>query len=198
MKRTGVNFYPSFFVMNYWLLIIPIFSAVIAWIATWGAGRILVYKIIPSRQQELAKTIGKIAKEGFSMDELEKKISDPANIKSVMPIVEEHIDDFLRNKLKAKMPVVGMFIGDKTISSLKEVFLKEIEELFPQVLNRFAGNLQRDINIETLVEKKVTSVSAAQIENAMRPILRYFSIVALITGLIVGIVNALFYYFITV
>lgn len=184
--------------MNYWLLLIPIFSAALAWIITWIAGRLFVYKIIPSRQRELAKTMGKIASQQFSMTDLEKKLSDPSNIKSVMPVVEEHVDDFLRNKLKAKMPVVGMFIGDKTINSLKEVFLQEIEELFPQVLNRFAGNLGRDIHIDVIVEKKITDVSVSQIATTFRPVLRYFCLVSAITGFIIGLLNVIILYFITV
>ena len=109
-------------------------------------------------------------------------------------MVEGHIDDFLRNKLKEKMPVIGMFIGNKTINSLKEVFLKEIEDLFPQVLKQFAGNLRKELNIETMVANKITNVSAGQLEEALLPALRYFSLSGAITGLIVGIINLLYFF----
>ena len=183
--------------MNYWQLLIPIVSAVIGWIGLRIAGSILVYKIIPSRREELSRIIGKAASDAFSFTEIENKISDPASIKSVMPVVEEHVDDFLRNKLKEKMPVIGMFIGDKTITSLKEVFLKEIEDLFPQVLKRFTGNLQKDINIEAMVAKTITTVSPGQIVKALNPTLRFFSIAGAITGFVIGCIDLLTLYLIS-
>jgi len=182
--------------MNYWLLLIPIVSATLGWIGMWAGGRVLLYRIIPSRREELARTIGKTVSDTFSFADIEKKISDPASIKSVMPVVEEHVDDFLRNKLKAKMPVVGMFIGDKTINSLKEVFLKEIEDLFPQVLKQFAGNLQKNLDIEAMVTKKITTVSASQISTALSPALRYFCFAGAVTGFLIGSINLLTLYLI--
>ena len=182
--------------MNYWLLLIPIISTFLGWLGLRVAGQILVHKIIPSRREELSRDIGKTVSDSFSFTDIENKISDPANIKSVMPVVEEHVDDFLRNKLKAKMPVVGMFIGDKTITSLKEVFLKEIEDLFPQVLKGFTGNLKKDIDIEAMVAKKITTVSGDEIAKALDPALRYFSLAGAITGFVIGCANLLTLYLI--
>jgi hypothetical protein len=50
---------------------------------------------------------------------------------------------FLRIKLKDEMPMLSMFIGDKTITSLKKFFMQEIEILFPQVMKQFAANLEK-------------------------------------------------------
>lgn len=91
------------------------------------------------------------------------------------------------------MPVIGVLIGDKTINSLKEVFLKEIEELFPQVLTQFAGNLQNELNIETMVANKITSVSAGQTEKMLSPALRYFHLTAAITGFVAGLINMILF-----
>ena len=179
--------------MNYWLLIIPVVSAFIGWIGSWIAGKILIHKIIPNRQEHLAQKIGKAISAEFSFVDIEKKITDPETTKKIMPLVEAHVDDFLRNKLKEKMPVIGMFIGDKTINTLKEVFLNEIEDLFPQVLKQFAGNLQSEFNIETIVTNKITAVSTKQIEKALSPSLNYFRLIGAITGFVIGIINIAFF-----
>lgn len=112
-----------------------------------------------------------------------------------MPVVEEHVDDFLRNKLKEKMPVIGMFIGDKTINSLKEVFLKEIEDLFPQVLKQFTSNLRSQLDIETMVVNKITSVSSRQLEKMVSPALKYLQLTGAITGFIIGAINLVIFLF---
>jgi hypothetical protein len=141
--------------MNYWLLLIPVFSIIIGWLGAWITGKIF--------------------------------------IKKIMPLVEEHVDDFLRNKLKEKMPVIGMFIGNKTIDSLKEVFLKEIEDLFPQVLKQFTGNLQSELNIEAMIVNKITTVSSGQLEKMLLPALRYFQITGAVTGLVIGVINVIIF-----
>lgn len=107
-----------------------------------------------------------------------------------MPLVENHIDDFLRNKLKQKMPVISMFIGDKTVNSLKEVFLKEIEELFPHVLKQFAGSLQENLDLGGLVAKKIEGIESEQLKKMLAPLLRYFQLAGLLGGLIIGVIDA--------
>jgi uncharacterized membrane protein YheB (UPF0754 family) len=166
--------------MNYWLLLIPVISAILGWFGSWIAGKILVYRIMPRHQQSFAEKMGKAVSSEFSFADIEKKMVHPDNVKKIMPLVEEHIDDFLRNKLKEKMPVVSMF-------------MKEIEDLFPQVLKKFAGNLQSELKIESMVANKITSVSAGQIEKKLYPALRYFRLTGTISGLIIGVINMIIF-----
>ncbi|MDP4262087.1 MAG: DUF445 domain-containing protein [Bacteroidota bacterium] len=180
--------------MNYWFLFIPVISAIIGWAGSWVAGKILLFKVIPKHRQGIAEKIGAIVSAEFPFSSIEEKIMDPATIKKIMPLVEEHIDDFLRNKLKEKMPVISMFIGDKTINSLKEVFLKEIENIFPQVLKRFAGDLQSKLNIGELVTEKVKGIPAPQLENLFGPVLKYFRFTGAATGFVIGLINMIFFY----
>jgi hypothetical protein len=39
------------------------------------------------------------------------------------------------------MPMIGMFIGEKTINELKAVFITELESLFPVIMKSYLGNL---------------------------------------------------------
>jgi hypothetical protein len=57
----------------------------------------------------------------------------------VLPMAEAQVDDFLRNKLPKAMPVVGMFIGDKTIAQFKAIFMDELQTLLPDFIGRCAG-----------------------------------------------------------
>ena len=88
---------------------------------------------------------------------MEEKVRDPDNLKKVMPLIEQHVDEFLKVKLKAEIPVIGMFIGDKTILSIKKVFLQEIEILFPEIMNAFAGNLKKEMNVERMITERIES-----------------------------------------
>ena len=194
--------------MNYWLLLIPILTALTGWIVIRLIVRLLFrpytpqaimgFKwqgILPAHQQQIADTIGKFAALEFSSFSLEDKISDPQNFENVKPLIEAHMDDFLRNKLNQQMPMIGMFIGDKTIGTLKTIFIQEIETLFPQVMQQFAGNLQGKLNLEQLISSRIAGISSIQIENLlyknMAKEIRLASLLGAVIGLLIGIIQLL-------
>ncbi|MGZ8557503.1 MAG: DUF445 domain-containing protein [Chitinophagaceae bacterium] len=164
--------------MNYWFILIPLLTAFTGWFVIRLSVKMIfrpIYPqkllgytwqgIIPRHNKSIAEKIGKyVASEFSSFGSIDKKISDPNNFEKVKPLIEMHIDDFLRNKLKEQMPMIGMFIGDKTINTLKVVFIKEIEELFPNVIQQLADNLKNDLNLEQLVSSKIAGLSPELIE----------------------------------
>jgi uncharacterized membrane protein YheB (UPF0754 family) len=193
--------------MNYWLILIPLLSAFTGWLTIKVALKLLfrpfeprkilgftLQGILPGQKQEIALRAGKImAAEFSSFSGLEQKISDPGNMEKIKPLIESHIDDFLRNKLKEQMPMIGMFIGDKTISTLKVVFMQEIEALFPQVMQQFAGNLKNELDIEQMVISKISGVSPEKIELLLHKNLsKEFQMAAglgAIIGLLIGLIQ---------
>jgi hypothetical protein len=38
-----------------------------------------------------------------------------------------------------------MFIGDKTIQQLKEVFIEELKIMFPELIHSFTSNIQKEL-----------------------------------------------------
>ena len=63
--------------------------------------------------------------------------SDNSNFDAVLPFIDAKLDDFFRLKLSEKLPMISMFIGDKTINQLKEVFIEELKQLFPELITNF-------------------------------------------------------------
>ena len=193
--------------MNYWLLIIPFISAFIGWVTNWIAIKMLFHPrepkkilgitfhgIFPKRQKQFAEKLGKLVSDEFlSFSDIEQKISDPQNLKKIMPMIETHIDDFLRNRLSSEMPVISMFIGDKTINKLKTAFMNEIEILFPQVMKQFAGNLKTELDLEHIVIQKVAEFSSDKLEEILYQIMskefRFVEIIGAVIGFIIGVIQ---------
>lgn len=193
--------------MNYWLLIIPVISAFIGWITNWVAIKMLFHPrepkkilgitfqgIFPKRQRQFAEKLGKLVSNEFlSFTDIEEKISSPENLKKVMPLIEQHIDEFLRHKLSDEMPFISMFIGDKTINKMKEAFMKELELIFPQLMKQFAGNLKTELDLEHIVINKVSNFSSDKLEELLYQIMskefRFVEIIGAVIGFIIGIVQ---------
>ncbi|MBL7749083.1 MAG: DUF445 family protein [Chitinophagaceae bacterium] len=195
--------------MNYWLLLIPVISAFIGWVTNWVAIKMLFHPrepkkilgitfqgIFPKRQQQFAEKLGKLVSAEFlSFEDIEQKISSPDNLKKIMPMIENHVDDFLRTRLSQEMPVISMFIGDKTIGKLKEAFMKEIEVLFPQVMKQYAANLKTELDLEQIVIKKVSGFSSDKLEEVLYQIMskefRFVEIIGAVIGFLIGAVQVL-------
>lgn len=167
--------------------LLPLLAAFTSWLAVFLAGLLLFRVILPRKREALIEQISEHVSREVSLAPIKEKIADPATVKKIMPMVEEHIDDFLRNKLKQKFPMIGLLIGDKTIGSLKEIFLKEIEELFPVVLEKFAGNLEQEIRVKEMVAEKLSSVPLSRLEKPLAPALRLFQVAAALGGFLGGL-----------
>ena len=189
--------------MNWWLFLTPFAAAAMGWLLVSMALKMLFHPrhpkkiagihfqgIIPKRQQELAVKAGRLSAALLSSEEIQEKITHPENVKKIMPQAEEHIDNFLRVKLVKSMPVVGMFIGDKTINNLKSLFVTELEQLFPEIMKNYMGRLQEDFNIEEMVTRKIAAIAPAVIETAflemMKTELRLIKIMGALLCFIIG------------
>jgi hypothetical protein len=98
------------------------------------------------------------------------------------------------------MPVVGMFIGEKTIAQLKQVFLDELQSLFPQIMNSYAKELQNDFDLKKIIAYKLQSIPEEKIQTTIKQSLsKQFSsieIAGAVIGFITGLVSVVITYFI--
>lgn len=195
--------------MNYWLLLIPVISGFIGWVTNWVAIKMLFHPrepkfifgyniqgIFPKRQEQFAQKLGKlVADELLSFSDIEQKITNPENLKNILPQVETHIDHFLRVKLSDSMPVVSMFIGDKTIDKLKSVFMEELEILFPKMMKEYATSPKSQLDLEKIVTEKVNAFSSDKLEDILYQVMakefRFVEILGGVLGFLIGILQIL-------
>jgi uncharacterized membrane protein YheB (UPF0754 family) len=195
--------------MNWWLILIPLISAFIGWFTNWIAIKMLFHPkeprkilgitfhgIFPKRQQQFAEKLGKlVSNELLSFSDIESKITSKENLDKIMPLVEGHIDHFLRHKLSDTFPLLSMFIGDKTINQLKEGFMKELQQIFPEVMKKYMGNLQKDLDLEQIVIQKVQGFSSDKLESILNDIMKkefkFVEIIGGVLGFIIGLLQVL-------
>src|ERR1700760_3514835 len=191
----------------WWLYTIPFISAFIHWLTIWMALKLLFHPrqpkkilgftlqgVFPKRQPQIAESLGRIVgQELLSFDDIEKTISNPENVQRILPHVEEHIDNFLRHKLKETMPIIGSFIGEKTINQLKGVFMKELEELFPVIMKKYVTNLKADLDLERIVVDKIAGFSSDRLETMLNQILtkefRFVEVIGAVLGFLIGLLQ---------
>lgn len=146
---------------------LPILTALTGWLSVQLAAFLFFRYALPRRRQEWTAALAKkVSTEFFDPAVLEQKIADPANYQKIQPMVEVHVDDFLRKGLPKAFPIIGSLIGDRTINQLKEIFLKELETIFPVVMQGYVKNLQQDLNLEQLIIEKIDGIGTEVVQRA--------------------------------
>lgn len=184
--------------MTYLFLLVPLVSALLGWLfCQWGL-TVLVRGIIANRTS-LATKAGEFAAQRLQGSlNLSEKLGDPSLLDNAMPVIEQHIDEFLQVKLKEEMPMISMFIGNKTTDKLKEVFINQLRQLFPSIMGQLAGNLQERFNVQALVTKGLTEQPPAELRAGIRKALAQpaarIRLAGLIAGLAIGLINVLLFW----
>ena len=196
--------------LSWWFYTIPFISAFIHWLTIWMALKLLfhprhpkkilgftLHGVFPKRQQQIAESLGRIVgQELLSFGDIEQAITHPDNVRRILPLAEEHIDHFLRVRLKEQMPMISMFIGEKTIGQLKTTFMNELEQLFPIIMKSYASNLRHDLDLERIVVEKIAGFSAVRLESLLNEFLtkefRFVEIIGAALGFLIGLLQIAF------
>ena len=108
-------------------LLIPIMTAIFGWMVAW----LFVKALFLNWKGGISQSISSL--------NFEQLITSEASLKQfdlLLPTLDKHLDYFFNNKLTQKMPMIAMFIGNKTIDQLKEVFIEELKLMFPELVQK--------------------------------------------------------------
>ncbi|MBO9731995.1 MAG: hypothetical protein J7623_25360 [Chitinophaga sp.] len=175
------------------IFLLPLLAAIIGWLLNSLALTLFFRRVFPKRQAQLANSIGSIVgKQLFSFNDIKTKLTDPEKIKKIIPLVEAHLDTFLREKLPKAMPVLSMFIGDSIVNQIKTHLVAELDTLFPLMIGQYLDNVQQELDLEKIVSQKIAGISAQQFEttanNLLKNELQSFKLLGAISGLITGLI----------
>lgn len=178
----------------------PILAAFIGWIFNLVLIQYLFKNVLPSKLPALGSKAGKyVSGNVFNADQLASKLTDPQQLESVRPFIEGHIDHFLNEKLKEKMPTIAMFIGEKTIGMMKVALMEEIDSLLPGLLTQFMGNLGDKINIEKALTTKLAGIPEEKIAAILNENLKkekcLFQVFGAVSGFVIGLILIILVHF---
>lgn len=164
-----------------------ILFAVFAWLISWGMVKILFYpkKSIHFLGIHWEAPIVQWAKT-LQWQQLIPADQLPKQLDQLLPVIDGKLDDFFRNRLTQKLPMIAMFIGDKTIQQLKEVFIEELQNMFPDLLQAFGKNIQETI-VDQFEQKSLPIIEQALLK-ATAPLRKLAIVFGMIWGSIFYII----------
>ena len=195
--------------MDFSTISLPIIAAFTGWITNLVAVKmlfhpkkpikILFFKIqgvFPKRQQILAEKLGDIvAQELFSFQDVKDKMHDPKNKLEMNKMLEEKIDDFFKNKLKKSIPFIVLFMSQSSLDKIKNSLLDEFNASFPQMIELYASNLEKDIDVKKIVHDKVIQFSSEKLESLLYAIMSkefgFIELIGGVLGFIIGVIQVI-------
>lgn len=137
--------------------LIPILVGAFGWCLVWAI------TFVPFKWSFLAdKWIGQI-----DLTKIIPQLTENDSFEAMRPVINDKLDDFFRHKLSAKLPMISMFIGDKTIEELKAVFMDELALLFPLLITSFSASLDKDLQVQW--QQKFSQIAQQKIAKATLP-----------------------------
>ena len=174
--------------VNTLLYFLPILSAFIGWlISRWGIN--LFFKRLQSQQKALAAQVGTYVAAGFSLDDLTAKLTNTEAVEKILPVADEHIEQFLRVKLPAAMPMLAMFISDKLVADMKAIFMVELKELFPTIIQQYLSNAKSAIAIDKMVAAKIAATDLDKVKISLRNESNKVALFGALIGFTTGVIQ---------
>jgi len=189
----------------FWLQ--PFVAAFTGWFTTWIAIFMLFHPrkpkrflgltiqgIFPKRQRQVAEKLGSmVAKELIHFDEIAIQLKNPEMLKNLNPTIEKHLDNFLQVKLKEKLPIISMFVGDGTMQKVKDGMMEEIALLLPEIIHQYTDSLSEKIDIEKMVTEKVSNFSSDKLEEILQSVMKkefkFIEIIGAVLGFVIGLIQ---------
>lgn len=160
---------------------------VFGWFIPWVLVKLIFYPLCPLQIGTLKwESLANKWVSSIDLTELLPHISQNDSFESLKPLINEKLDEFFRHKLGQKMPMISMFIGDKTIDELKGIFMEELAVLFPALLNQFSANLNKDLQHQW--QSRFNQIVYQKINSTTKP-LSWFSFgLGLLWGFLIALI----------
>lgn len=190
-----VLFFYNYFTMNPWLYSIPLVSACVGWIFNRAVYQQFLNNYLPARKNAIAALLGEKAEQLLPFSKIEEKIGDPALVEKAMPMIESHIDEFLTVKLPQEIPMLAMFVGNKTTDKIKEVFIAQLRALFPKVMGTIVQDFKGSLDIKQAVATEFAKADiTALLKEKLSGPSKKFALAGLLLGLLIGALNLLLFF----
>ena len=186
---------------------LPFIAAITGWVTNYLAIKMLFHPrekvrliffsiqgIFPKRKQLLAERLGQIvAQELFSFKDIKDHFTSTDSAVEINKVLDEKLEDFMENKLKTAMPMLAMFMNSDLKSKIKNTLHEEFQNILPEILSKYTEKLEKDIDIENIVSKKVAAFSSDKLEailfSIMKKEFKFIEILGGILGFLIGLIQ---------
>mgnify|MGYP000352452261 FL=1 len=152
--------------------------------------------VIPKRRKELAENIGKtINAELISIKDITNTIDSMELEIEIDKIVGDIVEKKIKGEFLGSYPMLKMFINDSIIDKIKSYIKSAIEENKGEIVNTIIGKLEKEIDFEDLIIKKINEFSLEDVEkmtiNIAKNELKHIEYIGAVLGAFICVIQYL-------
>lgn len=165
-----------------WLawLVFPLIGACIGYLTNWVAIKMLFHPrqrrfgmqgLIPRRQQELAGNIGRVV--GADIVHMDKLV-EPLKTADLRPVLHDLIQQSLAQRVSEwrAMPLVGAFITDERIESIRNGIIDEIVKNQSAIIDRLTQLAEEHIDVSKVASENIAGFDLDRLESVAMHVAR--------------------------
>ncbi len=186
---------------------VPFVSALIGWVTTWLAVKMLFYPrrpfdlgfyvvqgIFPKNKGKIAQKLGAVVqKDLINFGDIKSKLQDPEVLNNFKEEIATRVDDALRDRIE-KSTLASILVPEALIQSTHKTIVEEIEKNLPKVIETSIDKIEQKLDIEKIVIEKVQNFSDQKLEDLLLAVtakeFTFIEIVGGVFGFLIGIIQA--------
>ena len=191
------------------LLFMVIVGTFIGWVTNYIAIKLLfrpyneinilgfkIQGVIPKRRSEIALNIGQtVNTQLISIKDITNTINSMELEVEIDKIVGDIVDKKIKGDFLSKNPMLKMFVSDSIIDKIKSYIKSAIEENKGEIVNTIIGKLEKEIDFEDLIIKKINEFSLEDVEkmtiNIAKNELKHIEYIGAVLGAFIGVIQYL-------
>lgn len=164
--------------MSFWsLALIPVFSGLIGWLTNkvaikmlfhprkaWRFPGFVVQGLLPRRQHEFGRSVGRIVEREFLTRERLGELIDSVDLDPHLNDLARHlVHDRLGERLKT-VPIIGGMINERTLAQIESLLRDEMKRQAKPMLGKLTGEIQEKIDVAGIVEERIAAYDVDELE----------------------------------
>ena len=188
---------------------LPLIGALIGWLTNYIAIKMLfhprnevriffipVQGIFPKRQKDLARKLGQIVSEELvSVQDITDHLKKKATSEAVLNHIALRLEEGITKRLPRAFPMLAMLMSSDMADKIKAVLLEQMGSLNEDLIDKLSGELEEELDVQRIVEEKVSSFSSDKLEEILFSIMRrefkFVEMVGAVLGFFIGVAQIL-------
>jgi uncharacterized membrane protein YheB (UPF0754 family) len=122
-------------------------------------------------------------------------LKEKATSEAVLDHIAMRLEEGIASRLPRAFPMLAMFMSSKNAEKLKRVLLDQISGLNEELIDKLSGELEKELDVQGIVEEKVAAFSSDKLEEILFSIMRrefkFIEVVGAVLGFFIGLIQIL-------
>ena len=188
---------------------LPFIGALIGWLTNYIAIKMLfhpknevriffipVQGVFPKRQKALARKLGQVVSEELvSAQDVTAHLKEKATSEAVLNHIAMRLEEGISSRLPGAFPILAMLKSSDMADKIKNMLLEQMGSLNEELIDKLSGELEEELDVQKIVEEKVSAFSSDKLEDILISIMRrefkFVEMVGAVLGFLIGVAQIL-------